>query len=370
MANIRTRLGRGVLVAALLPWLWADASGAWWNSRRPARETPTATVPAGRYDQMPAQPARKQRHALPPQEQAPPPRKPAPPAAPETPAPFVAMTPGPASDSGFTTVTFDFSESIKEVARWGDLSTSEILAGNGLTYKRLRAGQVLKIPAIENAIPEEVAADEMSREIWRGVRGAKRVALTFDAGGENDAAEELVAVLKETETAATFFATGRFARRFPDEMALLATAGPVYNHSDTHPDFTTLASVDVVGELRRADDSVSSQTGHSTKPYFRPPFGERNRAVLKAAADAGWKSVYWTVDSLDGYDETLKGEQLARNVLEPRRTNGASPDEFLDGAIVLMHVGNPETVKALPQIITQLRQRGFEMVTLDRLLQP
>ena len=280
------------------------------------------------------------------------------------------MAPGTASDSGFTTVTFDFSEPIKEVARWSDLSTSEILAGNGLTYKRLRAGQVLKIPATAKGIPESVVADEMAREIWRGVRGAKRIALTFDAGGENDAAEELVAVLKETETAATFFATGRFARRFPAEMALLASAGPVYNHSDTHPDFTTLPADGVADQLQRAEDSISSQTRRSTKPYFRPPFGERNRAVLKAAADAGWKSVYWTVDSLDGYDETLTGDELAQNVLEPRRTNGASSDEFLDGAIVLMHVGNPETVKALPQIIARLRQRGFELVTLETLLQP
>ena len=280
------------------------------------------------------------------------------------------MEPGTASDSGFTTVTFDFSVPIREVARWGDLSTSEILAGNGLTYKRLRAGQVLKIPAVENGIPGEVMAGEMSREIWRGVRGARRIALTFDAGGENDAAEELVAVLKETETSASFFATGRFARRYPREMALLASAGPVYNHSDTHPDFTTISAEMIRDELQHAEDSVSSQTGQSTRPFFRPPFGERNRAVLETAADAGWKSVYWTLDSLDGYDETLKGEELARNVLEPRRTNGASADEFLDGAIVLMHVGNHETVKALPEIIGGLRERGFELVPLDTLLQP
>ena len=369
MINRTVFFGRVLVVAALLPWLWADASGAWWN-RRPARETPPPAVSPRDYEQVPAQPSQKQRRPLPQKDQSPSPHTTAPDATPESPAPYLAMEPGTASDSGFTTVTFDFSESIKEVAQWGDLTTSEILAGNALTHKRLRAGQVLKIPATANGIPEKVAAVEMSREIWRGVRGAKRVALTFDAGGENDAAEELVAVLKETETSATFFATGRFARHFPDEMALLASVGPVYNHSDSHPDFTTLTADGVADELRRADDSVTSQTERSTRPFFRPPFGARNRAVLNAAADAGWKSVYWTVDSLDGYDETLKGEHLASNVLEPRRTNGASPDEFLDGAIVLMHVGNPETVKALPQIITQLRKRGFELVTLHALLQP
>lgn len=40
------------------------------------------------------------------------------------------------------------------------------------------------------------------------------------------------------------------------------------------------------------------------------------------------------------------------------------PDEKLDGAIILLHVGYPETVAAVPRVIAALRQRHFEFVTI------
>ena len=38
-----------------------------------------------------------------------------------------------------------------------------------------------------------------------------------------------------------------------------------------------------------------------------------------------------------------------------------------NGAIILLHDGIPETLEALPAIITAARQRGFQFVTVSRL---
>jgi peptidoglycan/xylan/chitin deacetylase (PgdA/CDA1 family) len=51
-----------------------------------------------------------------------------------------------------------------------------------------------------------------------------------------------------------------------------------------------------------------------TRPYFRPPFGARNRRVLDVAAASGFRSIYWSIDS---------GDWL------PRATAGAVADKIL-----------------------------------------
>jgi len=114
---------------------------------------------------------------------------------------------------------------------------------------------------------------------------------------------------------------------------------------------------------------VTSVTGRSTRPYWRPPFGDRNRRVLQLAAECGFQSVYWTLDSLDSYVERPTADQIATRVLSPLSA-GAKGDDFLDGAIILMHVGESATVQALSTIVRELRIRGFRLVSLRELLEP
>ncbi len=67
--------------------------------------------------------------------------------------------------------------------------------------------------------------EQLQREIWRGVRGKRAVALTFDAGGEANGARELLAYLRDAEVPATFFVTGMFVRRYPEIVREIAARG-------------------------------------------------------------------------------------------------------------------------------------------------
>jgi peptidoglycan/xylan/chitin deacetylase (PgdA/CDA1 family) len=58
----------------------------------------------------------------------------------------------------------------------------------------------------------------------------------------------------------------------------------------------------------------------------------------------------------------LESNRKTAHFIEKRIT--AMPDEKLDGAIILIHVGYPETVAAVPRVIAALRQRHFEFVTI------
>jgi peptidoglycan/xylan/chitin deacetylase (PgdA/CDA1 family) len=92
---------------------------------------------------------------------------------------------------------------------------------------------------------------------------------------------------------------------------------------------------------------------------FRPPYGLWNDTTLKLLKHYRMLMILWSVET---GDYTLPGVAA----IVQRALAGATP-----GAIILMHDagGNrSETVAALPDIIRDLRRRGYKLVTVPRLL--
>lgn len=269
------------------------------------------------------------------------------------------------------------SDRLATIAGCVGVTAEELLALNNLTWKTLRAGQALRLPRLApecpnmQRVPLFFAAEvQMEREIWRGVRGRKRIALTFDAGGELGSAFDLLLALRHCDVPATFFVTGQFAKKNRDWICEVAHSGyALHNHSWSHPYFTQLSDEKVRQELERTEQFLLELTGRSTLPYWRPPYGDRNARVLRAAARAGYRSVYWTLDSLDSYGERKSAQFLVQRVTQPRSTIEES-NSYLDGAIVLMHADVPATAQALGPIVDTLRARGFTFVTLQGLFEP
>lgn len=278
------------------------------------------------------------------------------------------------ADGPLDVYVWDSRDSLADLARAAGVSNSQILALNKLAASQLRSGQVLRVPPLAETTPSLKIArgkvDQRAREVWRGVRGKKQIALTFDAGGSKEGLETLLKNLQEKKAAATFFATGEFTKKHEDSIRQIHEAGyRVFNHSWSHPEFTKLSDEAIREQLSRADEAIEKATGVGTKPYFRPPFGDRDRRSLRTAAEAGYQSIYWTHDSLDSVDEKKSASFVADRVLNPPK-NRANPDAFLDGAIVLMHVGETGTANAVPEIIDTLRERGFTLVTVEEILKP
>lgn len=185
------------------------------------------------------------------------------------------------------------------------------------------------------------------------------VALTFDAGSDGGHTRALLEILEEEDVPATFFLTGTWIEQFPELARAVAEKGhDLGNHTATHPHLTALTDEEVLRELESTDEAALRATGRSLTPYFRPPYGEYDRRVASAAARAGYRYVVmWTVDSLDW--RMVPAEELRRRVVE-----GAVP-----GGIILMHVGSATNLPgALPDIIRDLRGRGYRFGTLGDLL--
>jgi peptidoglycan/xylan/chitin deacetylase (PgdA/CDA1 family) len=198
--------------------------------------------------------------------------------------------------------------------------------------------------------------------IRQGDEHRRWIALTFDAGSDVGNTSAILDLLAARHVRATFSLTGIWARANPDLVRRIARAGHVIvNHTDTHRSFTgfsthtsALSAEQRATQLEGADTSIAAITGSSTRPWFRPPYGDIDAAAPVDVARAGYRYVLlWTVDSLG-----WKG--LAPADVVTRCLNGATP-----GAILLFHVGSASTDSAaLPLILDGLRARRYELVTV------
>jgi peptidoglycan-N-acetylglucosamine deacetylase len=199
-------------------------------------------------------------------------------------------------------------------------------------------------------------------EVVRGVRGKHEIAITFDAGANAECFDDLIAALESAHVHSTFFITGNFAQRHEPCAKLITKHGhELGNHTWNHADLTKQSDEIVREEITRAEILLTEISGQSPRPRLRAPFGERNDRVLRIAASLGYRSIYWTIDSLDSVEPRKSPEFLINRIT-------SETDAELDGAIILMHVGEKSTADALPAIIADLQGRGFKLVTVSTLL--
>lgn len=242
----------------------------------------------------------------------------------------------------------------------------------------LQIGDILKVPAKEPLDDEkdEQEKDEegekdngevslstikpSAEEISRGPVGSKRVALTFDAGAESEVTPKILEVLEDSGVKATFFLTGKWVKENPELTEKIAEQGNVIgNHTYSHPDLTKEKDKDIIYQLKAAEEQiVKTADVETTKPLFRAPYGARDARVLRIVAESGYRSIYWTVDSLD-WKPTMSPEQVKNRVLA-----GLS-----DGAIILMHCGSDQTAEILSALIDEIQGRGYEIVTVPELFE-
>jgi peptidoglycan/xylan/chitin deacetylase (PgdA/CDA1 family) len=195
----------------------------------------------------------------------------------------------------------------------------------------------------------------------------KVVALTFDAGANADGVHSILSTLRAQHVRGTFLLTGSFVNAFPVRSKAMGQY-LVGNHTMTHPDLTLLSDAAVRKQVLDAQSAIVRVTGQDPRRIFRFPFGARDDRTIRLVNDLCYVSFRWTVDSL-GWKGTSGGMTVKKVV--DRVVGAAQP-----GEIVLMHVGsNPDDgsrldARALPVIISRLRDLGYSFVTFAKILNP
>ncbi|QIF02361.1 polysaccharide deacetylase family protein [Roseimicrobium sp. ORNL1] len=252
------------------------------------------------------------------------------------------------------------------IRKWGACSVAAILLVAG--YQMLVPQREKTTPKVDTVVrtlpaplptPKQIPTPAPRPELERGPRHLRQVALTFDAGAEADGLNDLLRVLEREGITATFFLTGRWAcENLTLARAIVAKGHFIGNHTWAHKDLTKLEDADIRLELLRTDDRFVGWFGAQYHHLARAPFGETNERVLRIMEKEGFYGVRWSIDTLDSIEPRKSAAFIEGRIL------GLS-DANLQGAIVLMHVGYPETVQALPTVIDRLRERGFEFVPVS-----
>jgi len=279
------------------------------------------------------------------------------------PTPRLTPTPTPVAGIRYTVQPGDTLHSIAE--RFG-VSVEAIAQTNNLSdLNYIFVGQVLVIPGVFTT-PTPAPTTQAAVVVRRGDATEMRVTFTFDAGSDAGYTAMILDILKANGIAAAFGITGRWAEQNPDLLRRIVGEGhDLINHSYDHPSFTGLSTGQARlsreqrwAQLDRTESIASQLTGGTTKPYFRPPYGDYDQSVNEDVGTRGYRyNLMWTVDS-SGWTGLAAEEILMRCV------NQAQP-----GAIYVFHVGSAsQDGPALQRIIDGLRESGYEIAELSDLV--
>ncbi|MDR3288228.1 MAG: polysaccharide deacetylase family protein [Peptococcaceae bacterium] len=192
----------------------------------------------------------------------------------------------------------------------------------------------------------------------------KVMALTINVDWGEEYLPDILQILKTEQARVTFFVTGRWAKNHPELLKQMAAEGhEIENHGYRHPHPDNLSLEANQEELQKTESVIQEILGYQTK-YYAPPYGESGPSGLRAAAESGYITTLWTLDTIDWKPESTP-ERITQRVVEPAVRFGVQPDRC--GAIILMHP-KENTVKALPGILIQLKKEGFRFITLDELI--
>lgn len=183
------------------------------------------------------------------------------------------------------------------------------------------------------------------------------IALTFDDGPNSSSDSTIRDELEKLKVKATFFMIGSTITSSDDSVIPrdVKDGNLDGNHSWTHPDLTTLDAQGVASQLTKTDKAITG-AGGVPSGLLRPPYGSWNDTVRDQAAANGDAVILWNVDSEDW--KNRDADATTKRVVEGARA----------GSIVLMHSIYQSTADALPGIVSQLRAKGYTLVTVNQLL--
>ncbi len=231
-------------------------------------------------------------------------------------------------------------------------------------------GRIIDIPATVETLLQAPAHSQLSlvtlavlpsvtaayfRPYYRGPALEPRVALLVNVDWGNEFIRGMLEVFAEYNVGATWFLTGRWAALTPQLAKEIALAGhEIGNHGGWHGLTSAMSRQEVIELIREGEEKITSATGQKPQ-LFAPPAGDFNQQTVAAAAELRYKTVLWTVDTVDW-------RRPAPTVIVDRVLS-----KIGNGALVLMHPTKP-TLEALPVILDHLQSLGFQCVTVSELL--
>ena len=182
------------------------------------------------------------------------------------------------------------------------------------------------------------------------------VAITIDDGPNPDITPQVLALLDEHETKATFFCVGEKVRRYAELAREIARRGhAIENHSQRHVHyFSLLGPRGLLAEIGRAQETIADVVGTAPR-FFRAPAGLRNPWLDPVLNRFDLQLASWT---RRGFDTVNRNVHTVLDKLT-RHLGG--------GDILLLHDGHAARTAAGQPVILEVLPRLLEIVGGARL---
>lgn len=188
----------------------------------------------------------------------------------------------------------------------------------------------------------------------------KVVALTFDDGPDQPYTQQILDVLNKNGVKGTFFVLGGNAKAYPDLIKEMISQGhELGNHTMSH-DKMKNKSVDKMATDIQSVDIILQNLGYKKDIPFRAPFGITSHNLKAALKKLNKEHVLFNFLPQDWTN--ISAQQIYDNVMKQMRP----------GLIITLHDGGKRrdnTVKATQMLITNLKEQGYQFVTVSELLQ-
>lgn len=194
--------------------------------------------------------------------------------------------------------------------------------------------------------------------ICSAITDKKEIAISFDDGPANEYTAKILQVLNEHDIKAAFFCIGKRIGENEQLFQQLHQEGHLIgNHSYSHHVWFDLFSAKkMLADMQTMDSEMERVIGLRPK-LFRPPYGVTNPNLKKAIINGRYVPIGWSVRSMDTViqNERKLFDKICKS-LKP-------------GAIFLFHDTSKTTLAVLPAFINRVKQNGYEVVRLDKMLQ-
>ncbi|MCQ2177369.1 MAG: glycoside hydrolase family 9 protein [Bacteroidales bacterium] len=212
----------------------------------------------------------------------------------------------------------------------------------------------------------------------------KRICLVFTAADRADGADPIINALHKYNVKGGFFFTGEFYEKFPDVIQRLRKEGHyVGSHSYGHLLYSSWEKRDsmLVTKEEFQKDILKSyalmeKAGISKEeaPYFIPPYEHYNSTISSWAKEMGLQVINYTPGTSSNGDYTtpsMKNYYSSKVIMN--KIKNLEKAEGLNGHFLMIHFGTvPERTdkfyNKLPQLITYLRNKGYEFVSVEEAL--
>ena len=182
------------------------------------------------------------------------------------------------------------------------------------------------------------------------------VVLTFDDGPLPPYTNRVLQALAAECVKATYFMVGRMAREYPQMVRLVYNEGhTIGTHSQNHPRiFTRLRPGAAEQEIELGIESVTAALGdpRALAPFFRFPGLGRSAPIEAYLASRGIMT--WSADFPADDWLRISPKAVLTRALDRLERKGKG--------VLLLHDIHPRTVLMLPELLRQLKIRGYHVV--------